>query len=137
MWLCPTSSTSPDPHRPAKGPTPMEGILRYVSDRIAQLDRHPLFDWLAADDTPLRDRLLILPSVATVAIGFRDVNKWVLRYPRAGSELERGINIHTFEDQTHSRLFLEDWRRLGLDERLGWQASDTLWWVFLSEANEV
>ena len=115
----------------------MKDILGYIETRIAELDRHPLFGWLADDKTPLKDRLQILPSIATVAIGFRDVNKWVLRYPTATTDLERGINIHTFEDQTHSRLFMVDWRRLGLDVNLGWQASDTLWWLFLAEANEV
>src|SRR3954470_17969499 len=115
----------------------MHDILGYIETRIAELDRHPLFAWLDDDRTPLKDRLLILPSIATVAIGFRDVNKWVLRYPRAATDLERGINIHTFEDQTHSRLFMEDWRRLGLGGSPGWQASDTLWWLFLAEPNEV
>jgi len=115
----------------------MHDILGYIDTRIDQLDRHPLFAWLDDDRTPLKDRLLILPSIATVAIGFRDVNKWVLRYPRAATDLERGINIHTFSDQTHSRLFMEDWRRLGLDVSLGWQASDTLWWLFLAGPNEV
>jgi hypothetical protein len=80
---------------------------------------------------------MFLPSMVTFTMGFRDLNKWVLRYPSASDDLQRGINIHTFEDQTHSKLFLRDWRRLGLDQRLGWQASDTLWWLFLSEANEV
>jgi hypothetical protein len=112
-------------------------MLAYIERKIAVLDRHPLFTWLASDEVPLKARLLIVPTVATVAMGFRDVNKWVLRYPRATGELERGINVHTFEDQTHSRLFLEDWRRLGLDRRLGWSAGDTLWWLFLADANEV
>lgn len=115
----------------------MKDILEYVEGRVAALDDHPLFTWLASDETSLKDRLMILPSVATVAMGFRDVNRWVLRYPQASDELERGINVHTFEDQTHSRLFLEDWRRLGLDRRLGWDASDTLWWLFQAEINEV
>ncbi|MEX2980872.1 hypothetical protein [Streptomyces sp. C36] len=115
----------------------MKDLLAYVEQRVAALDGHPLFSWLASDETPLKERLMILPSVATVALGFRDVNKWVLRYPHAADDLERGINVHTFEDQTHSRLFLEDWRRLGLDRRLGWDASDTLWWLFQAETNEV
>ncbi len=115
----------------------MKDILNYVEGKVAALDDHPLFGWLASDETPLKERLMILPTVATVAMGFRDVNKWVLRYPNAANDLERGINIHTFEDQTHSRLFLEDWRRLGLDRRLGWDASDTLWWLFQAEVNEV
>ncbi|OLT19092.1 hypothetical protein BJF79_02360 [Actinomadura sp. CNU-125] len=115
----------------------MKDVLAYVERRVAALDDHPLFAWLASDELPPKQRLMILPSVATVAMGFRDVNKWVLRYPHAADDLERGINVHTFEDQTHSRLFLEDWKRLGLDRRLGWDASDTLWWLFRADANEV
>ncbi|MGH3486413.1 MAG: hypothetical protein ACRDP8_00640 [Actinopolymorphaceae bacterium] len=47
------------------------------------------------------------------------------------------INSGTFEDETHSRLFLEDWRALGLDGRISWRASDTLWWLYLSPEQEL
>jgi hypothetical protein len=114
----------------------MEQVLRFVAERQAALDKHPLFEWMAGAEVSAEGRLTMLPIMANFAMGFRDVNMWVLRYPQAANDLERGINIHTFEDQTHSRLYLEDWRRLGLDQRLGWQASDTLWWLFLSDANE-
>jgi hypothetical protein len=114
----------------------MKAVLAHIDHKIALLGKHPLFSWLSSGQLPPAERLLILPGVVTMAMGFRDVNKWVLRYPHASGELERGINIHTFEDQTHSRLFLEDWRLLDLDKRLGWTASDTLWWLFLADANE-
>lgn len=115
----------------------MDTVLRHVERRRELLGRHPFFDWVASEETPLEDRLTFLPMLSNFSMGFRDVNKWVLRYPQAGDVLEEGINLHSFEDETHSRLFLEDWRRLGLDERLGWRASDTLWWLFLADANEV
>jgi hypothetical protein len=115
----------------------MEDVLRLVARRQEDLDRHPLFEWMNSAETPILDPLMLLPSMAPFSMGFRDVNKWVFRYPQAANDLERGINIHTFEDQTHSRLFLEDWRRLGLDRRLGWRASDTFWWLFLADVNEV
>jgi PAS domain-containing protein len=115
----------------------MKEMLALIDDKITLLGKHPLFAWLASDETPLRERMMILPGVVNLAMGFRDVNKWVLRYPQASGDLERGINLHTFEDQTHSRLYLEDWRRLGLDRRLGWQAGDTLWWLFLADDTDV
>ena len=105
----------------------MEQVLNYVAERRAVLDKHPLFDWVAQASIPLKDRLMFMPSMITFTMGFRDLNKWVLRYPLATDELQRGINIHTFEDQTHSRLFLQDWRRLGLDERLGWRCGGSFW----------
>ncbi|CAA9428675.1 MAG: hypothetical protein AVDCRST_MAG66-3147, partial [uncultured Pseudonocardia sp.] len=116
---------------------PVKNVLHLVERRQADLDRHPLFAWMERDDAPLPDPLLILPPMTTFTMGFRDVNKWVFRYQDPTDDLQRGINIHSFEDQTHSRLFLQDWRRLGLDERLGWRASDTLWWMFRADINEV
>ncbi|GAA0543095.1 hypothetical protein [Actinomadura livida] len=115
----------------------MESVLQLVAKRQADLDRHPLFEWMNSGDRAIPDPLLIMPPMATFSMGFRDVNKWVFRYPEAADDLQRGINVHTFEDQTHSRLFLEDWKRLGLNEWLGWTASDTLWWLFRAETNEV
>ncbi|MEU8124841.1 hypothetical protein AB0C21_39535 [Spirillospora sp. NPDC049024] len=115
----------------------MENVFALVAKRQKDLDRHPLFTWMNSDETRVPDPLLIMPAMATFSMGFRDVNKWVFRYPEAADDLERGINVHTFEDQTHSRLFLEDWKRLGLNERLGWKASDTLWWLFQAEVNEI
>jgi hypothetical protein len=97
----------------------MDRVLRYIEQRAQRLHEHRLFDWFASEDVTLSDRLAFLPRLASFVMGFRDINKWVLRYPFASDELERGINLHTFEDQTHSRLFLEDWRKLGLDDRLG------------------
>ena len=55
---------------------------------------------------------------------------WVLRYPAPASQLQAAINAHTTEDATHSRLYVQDWRALGFDERLGFSAADTLWWLF-------
>jgi hypothetical protein len=114
----------------------MRNVLRHVAERRVIINEHPLFEWMRTADIPIEERLALLPVMANFSMGFRDVNKWVLRYPHASGELERGINIHTFEDQTHSHLFLEDWRLLDLDKRLGWTASDTLWWLFLADANE-
>ena len=115
----------------------MEAVLKHVGDRTERLHAHPLFGWIDSDQVSPEAKMMMLPSLVNFTMGFRDLNLWVLRYPYPRDELERGIDIHTFEDQTHSRLFLSDWRALGLDRHLGWQASDTLWWLFLAEDNEV
>jgi hypothetical protein len=114
----------------------MRSVMQLRDERQARLKKHPFFDWVASDDVPLQNRLDFLPILANFAMGFRDVNKWVLRYAAPKDQFERAINAHTFEDQTHSRLYLEDWEKLGMDRRLDWRASDTLWWLFLAETNE-
>src|SRR5262249_1442301 len=66
-----------------------------------------------------------------------DINKWFLNYPSASTTLQAAINEHTEEDRMHSRLFLEDWVKLKLDERLSWSPSDTLWWWFNCSETDV
>ena len=50
---------------------------------------------------------------------------------------EAAINAHTEEDETHSALFLEDWRELGLDAQLGWGVEDTMAWYYTAPETEV
>ncbi|WP_437618601.1 hypothetical protein [Sorangium sp. So ce1151] len=114
----------------------MEEILRLKTQRKEQLLQHPFFNWIHSADVPLDERLRIAPIMAVFVMNFRDANKWFIRFPRTLNQFEAIINGNTLEDETHSRLFMEDWKKLRLDERLGWRASDTLWWLFLAEETE-
>ncbi|OBK12234.1 hypothetical protein [Mycobacterium asiaticum] len=98
--------------------------------------RHAFFEWLSTDRVPAQDRLAIGPAGALFIMQFRDMNRWVLRFPEPRDEYEWLINLGTLEDEKHSRMFLEDWRKLDLDSRLGWRTSDMLWWLFLSPDQE-
>jgi hypothetical protein len=115
----------------------MSGVVALRDARQSQAAEHPLFAWMRSDDVPAERRLDFAPMMALFVMQFRDANMWVLRFSEVRNEFEWVINSGTIEDQTHSRMFLVDWRALGLDQRLGWRASDTLWWLFLSDENEV
>ncbi len=115
----------------------MSGVVALRDARQARAAEHPLFKWMRSENVPVERRLDFAPMMALFVMQFRDANMWVLRFSEARNEFEWVINSGTIEDQTHSRMFLVDWRALGLDARLGWRASDTLWWLFLSEENEV
>jgi len=110
----------------------MRAIMDHRDERERKLMGHPLFAWLRSGKVPLGNRMDILPVSAPLPTMFRDLNMWVLRYPAPASQLEAAINAHTMEDATHSRLYIHDWRALGFDERLGFSAADTLWWLFAS-----
>ncbi|MGK4008240.1 hypothetical protein WMF31_36820 [Sorangium sp. So ce1036] len=114
----------------------MREVLDLKAQRKERLLSHPFFDWAHSDAVPLEERLLMAPIMSVFVMNFRDANKWFIRYPRPLNELEAVINGNTLEDETHSALFLENWKTLGLDEHLGWRASDTLWWVFLADETE-
>ncbi|MEZ4447268.1 MAG: hypothetical protein R3B72_49770 [Polyangiaceae bacterium] len=102
-----------------------------------RLRKHPFYDWVRRKDVPTDKKLAFMPVMALFVMNFRDMNLWVIRFPDdEGDALKQVINGSTTEDETHSRLYLEDWRKLHLDDRLGWRASDVLWWLFLSEDME-
>lgn len=114
----------------------MMEIMRLKMQRKEQLLQHRFFAWMQSDAVPVEERLLMAPIMSIFVMNFRDANKWFIRFPEPRTHFESVINGSTLEDETHSRLFLEDWKKLRLDERLGWRASDTLWWLFLAEDTE-
>ncbi|MDT9681055.1 hypothetical protein RND61_03030 [Streptomyces sp. TRM76323] len=107
----------------------MRRIMDFRDERQRALERHPLCDWLSDERISERNRLEILPILAPFVLAFRDLNRWVLPFPEPSAPLQRSINVHTEEDRNHAALYLEDWCRLEMDERLGWSASDALWWI--------
>ncbi|MCX8553854.1 hypothetical protein OS121_01895 [Mycolicibacterium mucogenicum] len=115
----------------------MENVVKLRDARQEQISRHAFFDWMRSDVVSLSDRLTFAPAGALFIMQFRDMNRWVLRFPEPRSEFEWVINLGTLEDEKHSRMFLQDWRKLDLDNRLGWRAGDVLWWLFLSPDQEV
>src|SRR5215468_1804785 len=107
----------------------MQAVTELRDARQATVPQHPFFAWLRSDSVPLGRRLDFAPAAALFIMQFRDMNLWAHRYPHPSDEYQWVINRGTIEDSTHSRLFVDDWRALGLDQRLGWRASDTLWWL--------
>ncbi|HUH69620.1 MAG TPA: hypothetical protein VLZ05_12595 [Mycobacterium sp.] len=107
----------------------MEQVMKLRDARQEEIGRHAFFDWLRSDRVPVLDRLAFAPAGALFIMQFRDINRWVLRFPEPRTEYEWVINLGTLEDEKHSRMFLQDWRKLDLDTRLGWRASDVLWWA--------
>jgi hypothetical protein len=110
----------------------MKRVQTLFAEHRARIAAHAFFDWLRGNNLPLRDRFAFAPLMVDFTMGFADMNKWFLGYENPRNDLERAINQHTVEDRTHSRLFLENWDALGLDQQLGWSASQTLWWLYQS-----
>lgn len=114
----------------------MRHVAEHIEARKQRVAAHPFYQWLRSEGAPLARRFDFSPALANFIMAFSDMNKWFMRYEAPASELERAINKHTREDETHSRLFLEDWRKLGLDARLGWGAGETLAWYYAAPETE-
>lgn len=114
----------------------MHRVLAVVREARERLASHPFFEWLDAAPVPLIDKLAFSPVLADFIMGFADLNKWFIKYPQPADALQEALNEHASEDQTHSKLFVDEWTKLGLDG-LGWSASETLWWWFWCSETEV
>ncbi|TKD05028.1 hypothetical protein [Polyangium fumosum] len=114
----------------------MKEFMKLKAARWERILSHPFFDWLHSDAVPLEDKVLIAPIMTVFVMNFRDASRYFIRFPKPRNRFEEALNGGTREDETHSRLFLEDWSKMKLDERLGFRASDMLWWLFLSKENE-
>jgi hypothetical protein len=115
----------------------MKQVIKVRDERQESIRKHPFFRWLHNDRVELEDRLMFAPMGAFFIMQFRDMNRWVLRFPQARDEFEWAINLGTQEDEKHSRMFLDDWRKLDINKYLQWNASDMLWWLFLSPEQEI
>ncbi|AUX26490.1 hypothetical protein SOCEGT47_070590 [Sorangium cellulosum] len=115
----------------------MKHVLLLIEQKKREIAAHPFYRWMASGPTPLETRFDFAPVIVNFIMAFSDMNRWFMRYPDPSSDLERAINQHTREDETHARLFLEDWRRLGLDRRLGWRASDMIAWYYAGSETDI
>jgi hypothetical protein len=114
----------------------MQSVLSFIESRRRRLSDHDFYQWLRSHETPLERRMLFAPIMASFVLSHRELNLRFLPFPGATERLRGGINAKALADANHAALFLEDWRSLGLDQRLGWRASETLWWLFLAERTE-
>lgn len=114
----------------------MKPVLAKIEERKREIARHPFYTWLVTSHAPLDRRFDFAPVLVNFIMSFSDMNKWFMRYDAPSSDYELAINKHTREDETHSRLFIEDWKKLGLDRRLGFGAGDTLAWYYAAKETE-
>jgi hypothetical protein len=116
----------------ALGPLQAE-LSRLLDGRRATTAAHPFYAWLRDDAhvRPLQKLQRFVPMWAVDVMGYRDLNRYCLRFEEPRDERERAYNTWVDELQTHSGLFLNDWDALDMDDALGWGASHTFEILFL------
>jgi hypothetical protein len=105
----------------------MKEVLRHVFDKKRAYAKLPLFEWLRDERLDPRDRLAFYPCMAHFILSFGDLNKFVLREESPADLYQAMVNAHTREDDHHWPWYLEDFTKLGFDER----KSPTDWMNFL------
>lgn len=114
----------------------MNNILSFISYEKNKLTNHSFYINIKSSTLAPEKVLSIAPIMSLFIMNFRDMNRWVIRFKESSCLFKSVINQSTFEDETHSKLFIEDWRKLHFDDKLNWNASDTICWFFLSDETE-
>lgn len=118
----------------------MQQVLDTVRDRTRSIEDHPLHSWLSEPDEHVEDERKLWFSLyfANFIMYFRELNLYHISYGanRDRDPLREALSRHADEDMTHSRLFVKDFRTLGMDKTLGWQPSQVLYWLNSSQIND-
>ena len=113
-------------------------IKRVIHQEKEKLAKHDFLKWLRNKDQASERRFIFSAIITDFVMSFADINKWFLYYEEDHHQLlKQSINIHTMEDRTHSKIFIEDWYKLGYDDTFDWKPSETIWWCFARQETEV
>ncbi|CNC70559.1 hypothetical protein [Yersinia similis] len=114
----------------------MKTFYQFRDEQKKKLEEHVFYDLISTDKIEFNNKLMFMPAMVHFIMNFRDMNKWVIRFETPDTSFKSVINGGTIEDETHSRLFLEDWRKLHIDDKLKWNSSDIIYWLFISSEME-
>ena len=95
----------------------MKSVLQHILLQKRDYARLPFFDHLRNDELSAQERLSFFPCMAPFILAFGDLNRHVLRVEPTQDPYLQMINAHSYEDDHHWPWYLEDFAKLGHDER--------------------
>ncbi len=106
----------------------MKEVLAFIEKKKQEFSQLPFFEFLQDKSIDHQHRLAFTPCVAPFVMGFGELNKYVFREEPTSDPIQRIINKHTYEDDHHWLLFLEDLQQLGFDRTLSFSDSLKFLW---------
>jgi hypothetical protein len=93
----------------------MKEVLDFIEIKKQEFANSPLFQFLQDPKYSAREKILFLPCHTHWVMSFADLNKYIFRQEPADNEIQNLINYHTYEDGNHWIWFVEDLKKLNLD----------------------
>lgn len=118
----------------------MKRVLGVIDEFREWFADHPLHHWLTdeSDGVEPQTKLWAGLHYTVFVMGCSDMNRYHVSYdtdPRL-DELRATLSRHASDDMTHARLFLRDFVTLDWDAQLDFTPSETLHWIYSSQATE-
>ncbi|MGD1806637.1 hypothetical protein ACP6PL_14515 [Dapis sp. BLCC M126] len=111
----------------------MKEILNLIEHKQVEFGQHPLYKFLRNEAVAPQKRLAFAPCFAFFVMGFGELNTCVFRDILTDDPIQDLINQHTYEDDKHWMLFLEDLEKLGIEYSL--RFSKTLRYLWSKKTN--
>lgn len=96
----------------------MKEILELIQTKEQEFAQLELFKFFADTSIEAKERIIWVPYIAPLVMGFAELNKSVFRKEGTNNKLQEIINKHTCEDDYHWTWFLEDIQTLGFNHSL-------------------
>lgn len=106
----------------------MKDILALIKNKQQVYAKSPLFKFMQDENIHPIKRLAFAPCAAPFIMSFADLNKYVLRQEPTNDKIQKILNQHTYEDDSHWQWFLEDMQKLGFNCSLPFNDSLKLLW---------
>jgi hypothetical protein len=93
-------------------------VLKLIAEKQQEFTQLPLFSFLHDRTIDPRQRLAFAPIFAPFVMGFGELNKLAFREEPTDHPIQKIINQHSYEDDSHWIWFLEDLKKLELNPSL-------------------
>lgn len=106
----------------------MKKVLAYINQKKKEFAQLPLFEFLQDQTIDPRQRLAFAPCIAPFAMSFGELNRTVFRDEPTTDEIQKIINVHTYEDDHHWPWLLSDMEKLRFNPTMRFnQSLEFLW----------
>lgn len=105
----------------------MKEVIALIKKKKQEFARLPLFDFLANKNIHPRQRLIFSPVLAPLALGLRDLNKYVLRESGSNHPVQESIDKHAYKESRYWHWCLENLEKLGLNQSMSYGDLRLLW----------
>lgn len=110
------------------GKIDMKEILELICIKGQELRELEIFKFFQDKNLTSKEKMLWVPYFAPFIMGFSDLNKSVFRKEPSNDQLQKIINQHTYEDDSHWMWFLQDVETLGLNKSFSFNDSLRFIW---------
>lgn len=93
----------------------MKEIQALIETKKQEFAKNPLFDYLHDETVGLKQRLSWLPCFVPLGMSFTDILRYEIFQENPQTQVQRILNNHVREDETHYHWLLEDLQKLDLN----------------------